>query len=152
MARETSSTTALSVVLTVMGVAIGAGGWVVLLYGALTAISEDVIDAARIDGASAWQLVRHIKLPLLRSYIAFILIISFAAGFQVFVEPTVLAAGAPGRVSTSWSLNQIVYTYATSQANYGRASVLALCLLVVCAFVALVVIKKTNFYSIDARS
>ena len=141
----------LPVVLTVMGIAAGSGGWIVLLFGVLTAIDRDILEAARVDGASSWRTVWSIKLPLIRKYIAFILIISTAQGFQVFVEPTVLAAGAGGQISSTWSINQLVYSYATVNANYGRAAALAMALLIVTVAMAVLVIKKTNFYSTGDR-
>lgn len=146
------SDSTLPVVLAVMGVAIGAGGWIVMLYGALTALPAELIEAARIDGANAWQQVWHVKLPMIRSYIAFILIVSLAAGFQVFVEPQVLGTGARGQISSTWSVNQLVYSYAAGESNYGRASALSIVLLVITVTAAVIVIKKTRFYSIDGRS
>ncbi|MCU1549954.1 MAG: sugar transporter permease [Glaciihabitans sp.] len=139
------------IVLSVMGIAAGAGGWIVVLYGALTAIPKDVLESATLDGANAWHLVWHIKLPLIRSYVAFILIVSIAQGFQVFVEPTVISAGAPGQVSRTWSINQLVYSYATDNSNYGRAAALAILLLIVCVALAVFIIRKTKFYSIGDR-
>lgn len=136
------------IVLSVMGIAAGAGGWIVVLYGALTAIPRDILESATLDGANAWNVVWHIKLPLIRNYIAFILLVSTAQGFQVFVEPTVIAAGAPGQVSRTWSINQLVYSYATDNSNYGRASALAMLLLVICVALAILIIRKTKFYSI----
>jgi multiple sugar transport system permease protein len=145
----TSST--IVIVLAVMGVAAGTGGWVVVVYGALTAIPQDIIESAKLDGASAWKTIWHIKLPLVRSYISFILIISAAAGFQVFVEPTLLGDGAPGQISSTWSLNQLVFTYATQDANYGKSAALAVVLLVVCVGLALFIIKGTKFYKVEER-
>ncbi|HTJ58687.1 MAG TPA: sugar ABC transporter permease [Devosiaceae bacterium] len=140
-----------ALLLSVMGTAAGAGGWIVVVYGALVGIPQEVIESAVLDGASAWDTVWHIKLPLIRSYIAFILIISLAQGFQLFVEPTVISAGAPGQVSRTWSINQLVYSYATDQSNYGRASALAILLLLVCVALAVLIITKTKFYSIGDR-
>jgi multiple sugar transport system permease protein len=88
---------------------------------------------------------------MIRGYVAFILIVSLANGFQVFVEPQVLAAAAPGRVSPYWSVNQIVYSYATGEANYGRASALSLLLLLVCVTAAVLVVTRTRFYSVGDR-
>ena len=141
----------LPVILSVMGIAAGAGGWIVLLYGALTAVPQDVLEAARIDGARAWQLVRHVKLPMIRGYAAFILIVSLANGFQVFVEPQVLGVAVQGRVSQYWSVNQIVYSYATGESNYGRASALSLLLLLVVVTAAVLVVTRTRFYSTGDR-
>ncbi|WP_406447872.1 sugar ABC transporter permease [Streptomyces sp. NBC_00876] len=138
------------VILSVMGIAAGAGGWIVLLYGALTDISKDVLEAAELDGARAWHVVWHIKLPMLRNYIGFIFIVSLANGFQVFVEPQVLGAGARGQIDSAWSLNQLVFSYATGESNYGRASALSVLLLLVTVTAAVVVIKKTRFHSKEA--
>jgi multiple sugar transport system permease protein len=141
----------LPIVLAVMGIAAGAGGWIVVLYGALTAIPHEVIESAVIDGASPWQVARLIKLPLIRGYVVFILVVSIAQGFQVFVEPTVLAGGATGQISRTWSINQLAYSYATDQSNYGRAAALSILLLVVCVGLAVLIIKRTNFYRIGDR-
>lgn len=149
---STISDATLPIILAIMGIAIGAGGWIVMLFGALTALPAELIEAARIDGANAWQQVWHVKLPMVRSYIAFILIVSLAAGFQVFVEPQVLGTGARGQISTVWSVNQLVYSYAAGESNYGRASALSIVLLIITVSAAVIVIRKTRFYSIDGRS
>lgn len=138
-------------VLAVMGIAAGAGGWIVVVYGALTAIDHQVLESARLDGANARQTIWHIKLPLIRGYVVLILIVSVAQGFQLFVEPTVIAAGAPGQVSQTWSINQLVYSYATGQSNYGHAAALAILLLIVCVALAVLIIKRTSFYRIGDR-
>lgn len=143
------SNSSLPVILAVMAISAGAGGWIVLLFGALTAIPSDVLEAARIDGASAWQTALHVKLPMIRSYAAFILIVSLAHGFQVFVEPSVIATGALGQVSDAWSVNQIVYEYAAGESNYGRASALSVLLLIVTVASAVIVIRRTSFYKVD---
>ncbi len=141
----------LPIVLAVMGISAGAGGWIVVLYGALTAIPKEIIESAVLDGAGGWQIARLIKLPLIRGYIVFILVVSIAQGFQVFVEPTVLASGATGQISTTWSINQLAYSYATDQSNYGRAAALSIILLAVCVGLAVLILKKTNFYRIGDR-
>jgi multiple sugar transport system permease protein len=137
-------------ILAIMGISAGAGGWVVILFGALTGIPSDLIESAQLDGATAWQTVWHVKLPMIRSYVAFVLIVSLANGFQVFVEPTVIRAGAPAHISQTWSVNQLAYVYATGgQLNYGRASALSILLLAVCIGLAVIIIKRTNFYSLE---
>lgn len=142
----------LPIVLAVMGIAAGAGGWIVVLYGALTAIPQEIKESAVLDGASSWQLARLIKLPLIRGYVVFILVVSIAQGFQVFVEPAVLANGAPGQISQTWSINQLAYSYATDESNYGRAAALSILLLIVSVALAVFILKKTNFYTNGDRS
>src|ERR1039457_1665290 len=60
----------------------GAGGWIVVMNGALNNISDEVIDSAKIDGANAWQLALRVKLPLIKRWVVFMLILAFAAGTQ----------------------------------------------------------------------
>ncbi|MEZ0070905.1 carbohydrate ABC transporter permease [Planotetraspora sp. GP83] len=137
-------------VLVVMGLAIHAGGWIVVLYGALTALPRDVLEAAAVDGATPWHITWHVKLPLVRRYVAFVVISSFASGSQVFVEPTVLATGVPGQISPTWSVNQLAYFYAAQEGDFGRAAALSLAMLAVGLVAALLVIYKTRFYQTDA--
>ncbi|MFF4490645.1 carbohydrate ABC transporter permease [Streptomyces sp. NPDC001544] len=152
----TSATDALSggsllAVLTVMGVAVHAGGWIVVLHGALNALPKDVLEQAQVDGASAWRTMWHIKLPMVRTYVAFVLISSFASGSQVFVEPTVLSTGAPGQISPAWSVNQLAYVYATQDGDFGKAAALSLAMLAVGLLAAWIVITRTRMYTTESR-
>ncbi|MFF0016418.1 carbohydrate ABC transporter permease [Streptomyces sp. NPDC005374] len=146
-ATDALSGGSLVAVLTVMGVAVHAGGWIVVLYGALTALPKDVLEAAQVDGASAWRTMWHVKLPLVRTYVAFVLISSFASGSQVFVEPTVLSTGAPGQISPTWSVNQLAYVYATQDGDFGKAAALSLAMLAVGVLAAWIVITRTRMYA-----
>ena len=49
----------------------GAGGWIVVMTGALNNISDEVIDSAKIDGANALQLALRIKLPLIKKWVVY---------------------------------------------------------------------------------
>lgn len=140
----------LVILLAIMGLAMSAGGWIVIIYGALRNLSQDVVESAAVDGCSAWQLAWHIKLPLLRRYIILILVMTFAVGTQLFVEPTVLAMGAPGAISPTWSINQLAYYYATQDGRFGQAAALSIALLVIGLIAALILTFRTHFYSLDA--
>jgi multiple sugar transport system permease protein len=63
----------------------------------------------------------------------------------------VLAGGATGQISRTWSINQLAYSYATDQSNYGRAAALSILLLILCVALAVLILKKTNFYRIGDR-
>ena len=65
-------------IFTLIGFFAGAGGWIAIFYGALNNISQEVLEAATIDGCSAWQLAMYIKRPLISSYIIYMLILTFA--------------------------------------------------------------------------
>ena len=77
----------------------GAGGWIVVMYGALNTIPHELEEAARIDGAGPIAIALRVKLPLIRKWIAYMLILSFAIGTQLFVEPELVQHASFGLVS-----------------------------------------------------
>ncbi len=125
---------------------VGAGNWIVVQYGSLQSISEDVLEAARIDGANAWQIGWRIKLPLIRKYLVYMGILVFAAGLQVFVEPQLISGSVYTGIAKDWSLNQLSYDLAFQSNNLAGSAALSLMLLVVCIIAAIVVIFRTDFF------
>ena len=109
----------------------GAGGWIVIMYGALNNISAEVIEAARIDGAGPVQIAWRIQLPLLRKWISYMGIMSLAAGTQLFVEPQLLSQASNAIVPNDYSLNQLAYLYAFKQQDLNGSAAIAVMLLVV---------------------
>jgi multiple sugar transport system permease protein len=140
-------------IFTLIGFFSGAGLWIAIQYGALEAISTDVIEAATIDGANAWQKVLHIKIPLIRPYIIYQFILIFAGNVQLFVEPQILAGGnnlgVGGNVPAVWSPNQLAYNFAFERGNFGAASALSLMLLAIGLGAAYMIIRWTGFFNIE---
>jgi multiple sugar transport system permease protein len=68
---ETISPGNLPVIFAVMAFWTGAGGWIVVMYGALNSIPTEVLEAARIDGAGVVRTALHIQLPMLRKWISY---------------------------------------------------------------------------------
>ncbi|MCC2309954.1 carbohydrate ABC transporter permease [Cellulomonas chengniuliangii] len=71
----------------------------VILLAGLQAIPGDVMEAARMDGANAWQRFRSITLPLLSPSTFFVVVISLVNGFQVFDQVYVMTGGGPSGAS-----------------------------------------------------
>ncbi|MBI1842445.1 MAG: sugar ABC transporter permease [Verrucomicrobia bacterium] len=61
-----------------------AGFFMVIFLGGLAGIPEDVLEAARLDGASAWQTFWFVKLPLLREVVYVALLVCFTGAFKAF--------------------------------------------------------------------
>src|SRR5207237_2828374 len=61
----------------------------------LQGVPEVYLDAARVDGAGAWQRFRRITLPLLRPVTLFVLVTGVIGAFQAFTHVYVLTAGGP---------------------------------------------------------
>ena len=88
----------------------------VILLAGLQSIPADIQDAARIDGANAWQRFRRITLPLLSPSSFFVLVISLINGFQVFDQVYVMTGGGP-----SGSSQVVVGQIYDLTFRYGRA-------------------------------
>ncbi len=128
---QTVSIDNLPVIFTVIAFWTGAGGWIVIMYGALNNISTDVMEAARIDGAGAVKTAWHIQIPMLRKWISYMGVMSLAAGTQLFVEPRVLSQASKGVVPPDYSLNQLAYLFAFRQNDFNGSAAISLILLVV---------------------
>ncbi|MEU7883733.1 carbohydrate ABC transporter permease [Microbispora bryophytorum] len=127
----------------------GAGGWIVIMYGALNNISPDVIEAARIDGATAVQIARRIQLPMLRKWISYMGIMSLAAGTQLFVEPQLLSQASNAIVPNDYSLNQLAYQYAFQQNDFNGAAAISLLLLVIALALSAVFVTRGGLFEKD---
>lgn len=68
---------------------------IVIFLAGLQNIGADYYEAAQIDGATAWQLFRHITLPLLSPTTYFLLVVSMIGAFKVFALPLFLTGGGP---------------------------------------------------------
>jgi multiple sugar transport system permease protein len=139
----------LPVLFTLIAFWTGAGGWIVVMYGALNNISPDVLEAARIDGANAWQTARRIQIPLLRKWIIYMVILAFAGGTQLFVEPQLLTQASVGVAGRDYSLNQLSYDFAFQNNNVNTAAAISVELLLVGLIVAAVFVARSGFFDAD---
>jgi multiple sugar transport system permease protein len=136
----------LPVVFAVMAFWTGAGGWIVVMYGALNNIPDELLEAARIDGASALQTAWRVQIPMLRKWIAYMVILAFATGTQLFVEPQLVGAASLGEVSDSWSPNQLAYQYAFHSDNFNDASAVSIYLLILGLAAAALVVFRSGLF------
>ncbi len=116
--------------LIVMDIWTAIGFYAVIFYGAILDISDDVIEAARIDGAGSWQLFRHVLAPLLRPMIITCLIFSFSGTVKMFESSKALTGGGPGNATKS--LSMYMYDVAFNNSKVGYGSVIALIIFVIC--------------------
>lgn len=127
----------------------GAGGWIVIMYGALNNISTEVMEAARIDGAGPFKTAWYIQIPLMKKWISYMAIMSLAAGTQLFVEPRVLSQASKGVVGLDYSLNQLAYLYAFRQNDFNGSAAISLMLLVVSAALAAFFVFRGGLFERD---
>ena len=135
-----------------MAVVSNAGGWIVVQFGGLQEISDEVIEAARIDGCGNFQLATKIKLPLIKKNVVYMVVLVVAASVQIFAEPFIVNSAIFRGVANDWSLNQLSYDLAFTEGDFSGASAVSVILLIVCLAAALILIFKTKFFETGDES
>jgi sn-glycerol 3-phosphate transport system permease protein len=121
-----------------------------VLSAGLGSIPDDVLEAASIDGATRWNLLRRVILPLLTPSIFFLVVVQTISSLQTFGEINILTGGGPDGATTTlvYSLYQSAFAFGAS--DYGMASAKAVVLLVLVMLITIVqfrVLQKRVFYS-----
>ncbi|MCG7495040.1 carbohydrate ABC transporter permease [Thalassobius sp. Cn5-15] len=132
-----------------MGFLGNSGGWIVVLGGALSGLSRDIIEAARIDGANPWQMATRIKIPMISKTITLMAIMTLAVGMQIFVEPQLMSLAGGQFDKPDWSVTQLAYFYAFRFGDFGVAAAISTLSLVLPLIIAFTLIFATRFYKID---
>lgn len=111
------------VAITLMAVWRAFGYSLVIFAAGLQAIPPSLYEAARLDGAGAWQLFTRVTLPMLRPTLFFVAILTTVGFFQIFAEPYVMTRGGPLNATVSIAL--LMYQQGFRWWNMGRASAIA---------------------------
>lgn len=89
-------------------------GYMMIIYIAgIQGISPELIEAAKIDGASSWQILRGITIPLVSPAITICTFLTVTNSFKLFDQNLSLTAGAPGRASSMLALDIFNTFYGT---------------------------------------
>ncbi|MEP7329690.1 MAG: sugar ABC transporter permease, partial [Betaproteobacteria bacterium] len=108
-----------------------------LLLAGLESLPQDVYEAACVDGATFWQELRYITLPLMLPTIAVTLVFRMIMGVKVFDEIYLLTGGGPGTATEVVSYTIFRRFFTEGQTGYGAAmSVVVLVALVLAFMVA----------------
>jgi multiple sugar transport system permease protein len=128
----------------------GAGGWIIIMYGALNTISDEIMEAARMDGAGGIKSAWYIQIPLMRKWIAYMVVISVAVGTQLFAEPRILAQASRNQIPKHYSLNQLAYVTAFGpQADFNSSAAISMMLLIVAVGLAAFFVFRGGLFDRD---
>lgn len=111
-----------------------AGYNMVLLLTALTSIPRDVIESARMDGASGIRIGLQIKLPMIKPMVVLCTVLTIIGGMQLFDEPTILRDVTT--VPRWFTPNLYIYNVAFSRGNFGMAATISFLLAIVTMILA----------------
>lgn len=113
----------------------------VIFIAALQGIPDSLKDAAKVDGASPWQVFIHVILPLLRPTIMVTSVLTVISSFQVFDLIQVMTQGGPGRIGLTRVLVLDIYENAFRFERMGWAAAIAVVMFI---FVAVVTLIQTR--------
>jgi len=116
---------------------------VLLAYAGLISIPDAYYQAAKIDGAKAWAVFRHIQLPKMKKVLTIAILLRFMDSFMIYTEPSVLTGGGPGNSTTFLSIDLV--KIALGQFDLGPAAAMSLVYFVITLLVSWV------FYTLMTR-
>ncbi len=139
----------LPVILAAMLLLQGLGQWIVTVNGGLNSISEDILEAASLDGANAWQLAWRVKLPMIRQWIGYAALLNLAYGFQLFLEPYLLNQVAAGALPSEYTPTQLGYWFAFVGTNFPAAAAMSVIIVIITLAIGLVVVFRSGLFSVE---
>ncbi|EGK11101.1 sugar ABC superfamily ATP binding cassette transporter, membrane protein [Desmospora sp. 8437] len=116
-----------------------AGFYILIYYAALKNIPEEIVEAAKIDGATPFQIATRIKLPLIKSVIIVTIVLAVVGSLKYFDLIYIMTGGGPNGASEVMA--SYMYNQAFKGFNFGYASAVGFFLLLIC-LVATYLIRK----------
>ena len=101
-----------------------AGYNMLIIVASLQSVPGELYEAARIDGAGEFAIIRHIKLPLLRPTVVLVTVFTIIGTLQLFVEPLVLKPLTTA-INSDFTPNLAAYNQAFAQSNPNLAAAMA---------------------------
>ncbi|MCM3089808.1 MULTISPECIES: carbohydrate ABC transporter permease [unclassified Cytobacillus] len=118
-----------------------AGFYILIYYAALKNIPESIVEAARIDGASSWQVALKIKIPLIMNVIKVTIVLAVVGSLKYFDLIYVMTGGGPNGASEVMA--SYMYQKAFKGFDFGYASAIGFFLLVICLAVTYIIRRLT---------
>ena len=118
-----------------------------ILFAAVEGLPVDLLEAARVDGATRWQVVWRIMIPLLRPAIIVAFLFRTILAFKVFDEVFLLTSGGPGTATELVNLHLYKVFFEQNQLGYGALLSLA----VIAAIVAFLLVARRVSTAVQAK-
>lgn len=115
-----------------------------IIYASLQAISPDIFEAARLDGAGEARIAFSIKVPFVRSALVLTGMLSIIGLLQIFAEPLLFRSFVPEVVTKDYTPTLTIFNQAFDANNYNYAAALSLIFAAVIAVVSFIYYKFTN--------
>jgi multiple sugar transport system permease protein len=139
----------LFVILAAMLLLQGLGQWIVTVNGGLNSIDDEILEAASLDGANAWQLAWRVKIPMIKQWIGYAALLNLAYGFQLFLEPYLLNQVASGALRSEFAPTQLGYWFAFVGNNFPAAAAMSIIIVIITLGIGLVVVFRSGLFSME---
>lgn len=106
------------------------------------ALPRDAIEAAQVDGASRWQELRYVVLPMLRPLLVIVLLMRFMDAFREFDKIFIMTAGGPG--TSSETLPIYIWRFTFNYYNMGFAAAAGVTMLLAITFISGAIVSRTR--------
>jgi multiple sugar transport system permease protein/raffinose/stachyose/melibiose transport system permease protein len=116
-----------------------AGYYMVIYLAGLQGISQELLEAASIDGAGRWQRFRHVTFPLLAGAMTVCIILSMINALKIFDQIAVMTDGGPGFETET--LTYIIYKVAFGELRQGFGTALGIVLFLIILIISIIQIK-----------
>lgn len=121
-------------------------GYMMIIYIAgLQNVSDDLLEAAQIDGASSWKTLWRVKLPMVMPSITICVFLTLTNSFKLFDQNLALTGGEPNHTTEMLAMNiyQTFYARAGAQwKGFGQAKAVLFCILVIA--ISMIQLKATR--------
>lgn len=114
----------------------------IILMAGIQSISNDLMEAADIDGATFWHKLFYITIPMIKPIILFCTITSTIGTLQLFDEPYILTAGGPNYATIT--MGQYLYDNGFRYLKFGYASAIGYVMTVIIALLSVFQFKATK--------
>lgn len=125
------------------------GYHMLLMYAGIKSVSPDVIEAAKIDGATDWQINTRIIIPLLKPVIKICVIFAVTGSLKTFDLIYVLTGGGPDHASEVPSTLMVNMIF--DESRYGYGSAIAVMIIFLCFFFAILIKKGIRTEDYDEK-
>lgn len=118
-------------------------GFVMIVFmAAIDDLDETFFEAASVDGASKWQQIRHILIPLIRAPITTVVLITAIVAFQIFDLVYLLTNGGPANATSVLALYMFQAAFHFRRVGYGAAIGISLMVLIILIAIGLIRLRK----------
>lgn len=115
---------------------------IIYFTAGINSISEEVMEAAEVDGATAWQKISRITIPLMKPILIYVMVTSIIGGLQIFDESKLVFTTVPGDATTTMA--KYMYDSAFVRFQFGYGAAVAYGIFVIIAFFSVISLMVTR--------